>query len=156
MKTAVGLLIMALVFGLVIYMLVRRVWRLYRVISVSIPVANDVEAFSYRLTETIRGLRYRENPPAGAVRTFRAPAWQQWAVGLQDIRLEPAGSGNVLLTGPAFNVSLIGRGYTGARMIPYAGPQPVWPLLKGMLKIMGVGVGFFAASGVALFLFGPR
>jgi hypothetical protein len=156
MEIAGVLLIVALAFSAILFVEIRLVWRRYRVIAISLPVGSDSEAFSYKLTEAIRSLRFREGPQSGPVRVFQPPAWQQWAVGLQNICVEPAGSGMVLLTGPAFNVSLIGKAYPGGAMRPYAGPQPVWPLVRGMLRLMGAGLGVLATIGLALFLFGPR
>jgi hypothetical protein len=155
MQIAAVLFIFALVFGLILFLKIRLVWRRYRLIAISLPVGSDFEAFSFKLTEAIRSLRYREGSQSGPVRVFQAPAWQRWAVGLQDICVEPVGSGMVLLTGPAFNVSLIGKSYQGATMRPYTGPQSVWPLVKGMMRLMGAGVGVLAAIGLSLFLFAP-
>ncbi len=156
METIAILTMMVAGFAAVLFFKIRLVWRRYRVIAITLPVGSDPQAFNYRLTESIRRLRYREDAQPGAVRVFRAPAWQRWAVGLQDIAVEPAGSEMVLVTGPAFNVSLIRRSYPNAIERPYAGPQPVWPLFKGFMRIFGVGVASLAAIGLAVFLFAPR
>jgi hypothetical protein len=155
MEIAGALCVVALVFGLILFLKIRLIWRRFRVIAISLPVGSDSEAFSFKLTETIRSFRFREGTRSGPTRVFHAPAWQQWAVGLQDICVEPAGN-EILLTGPAFNISLIGKSWQGATQRPYTGPQPVWPLVKGMMRLMGAGVGVLAGIGIALFLFAPR
>jgi len=153
----VGVLaVFGLFFAGIVSLLIWFVWRRYRVIAVRLPVGGDLQAFHFKLTESIRSLGYRETTEAGPLRLFRAPAWQQWMVGLQDISLQPAGTDAVLMTGPSFNVSLIGRGYAGAVKQPYTGRQPVWPLCRGFMRLMGLGVGAFGAIFAGFFLLGVR
>lgn len=154
MEVAGFLLGFGLVFGAILSLGFWRVWRLYRVIAVVIPSGTDPQAFRYKLTEAIRSFRYRESVGTGPMATFRAPAWQKWAVGLQDISVEPAGAGAVLIAGPAFNVSRIARVFAGAAVRPYNGRQPFWPLVKGLMRIFAVLIVLLAASGLAAYLAG--
>lgn len=156
METLGIVAIFVLVFGAVLYFRIRRVWRMYRVIAITVSGGSDEEAFRYKLTESIRTLGFREVSQTGPVRSFRGPAWMRWCVGLQDISVEPAGSGAAVVTGPSFKVSVIGRLYPGAALRPYRGAQPVWPLCRGVLRLMAVGVGLLAASIVPFLLFGAR
>jgi hypothetical protein len=129
-----------------------RVWMKLRMIAVAIPAGSDPQALRYKLTETIRTYGFREATSG----LFRAPAWQKWAVGLQDISLEQAGGGAVLVTGPARAVSRIGRIFVGATAQPYNGRQPVWPLVKGCLRMFVILIVLFAASLLAAYLSGVR
>jgi len=151
----VGVLsIMGLCFAGVMFLLVRRVWLRYRVIAIAVSSGSDPQAFSYKLTEAIRTLGYRETPESGSSRVFQGPAWIRWITGLQNISVEPAGGGAVLVTGPAFSVSFVGKRFTGVTPRRYAGRQPVWPLLKGLLRLFGIGVAVMLAIGLAFYLFG--
>jgi hypothetical protein len=157
MEIAGVLAIFFLAFAGIMFLLIRRVWRRYRMIAVTVPCPGDFQAFSYKLTESIRSLNFREvAEAAGSGRVFRAPGWMKWTVGLQDISVEPAGSGAVVVTGPGFWVASIGRGFAGAAQQPYHGRQPVWPLLKGGLRLMGSVVLVVVASGVVAYLFAGR
>jgi hypothetical protein len=154
MEVVGALLLFALFFGGIMFFLVWRVWKRYRVIAIAIPAAGDPQAFRYKLTEAIRSLGFRQTAEAGLKAVFHAPAWQKWAVGLQDIFVEPSDNGSVQITGPAFNVGLVGRSFSGALVRPYKGPQPVWPLIKGSLRMMLVILLMTAASLLAAYLFG--
>jgi hypothetical protein len=132
------LALFGLIFAAIISLPIWRTWRKLRVIAVAIPAGSDPQAFRYKLTEAIRSFGYRAGAEAGPAAQFRAPAWQKWAIGLQDISVEPAGSGAVLVTGPARDVSRIGRAYAGASARPYSGRQPVWPLVKGCMKMFAI------------------
>lgn len=147
------LLVFALIFGGILFLLIRRVWKRYRVIAIAIPAAGDPQVFRYKLTEAIRSLGFRQTAEAGIKAVFHAPAWQKWAVGLQDILVEPWDNG-VQVIGPAFNVALVGRSFAGVEMRPYQGPQPVWPLIKGSLRMMLALVLLFAATLLAAYLAG--
>src|SRR5712692_10884027 len=103
METAVILLIFVLFFAGLISLLIRRVWRRFRMIAVAIPVGSDPQALRYKLTEAVRSYGYRAAAAAEPSVQFHAPAWQKWAVGLQDISVEPAGDTAILLTGPALS-----------------------------------------------------
>jgi hypothetical protein len=151
----VGVLsLFALFFGGIMFFLIRRVWKRYCVIAIAIPTAGDPQAFRYKLTEAIRSLGFRRQTEAGLKAVFHAPAWQKWAVGLQDILVEPSDNGGAQVTGPAFNVAIVGRSFSGAVVRPYQGPQPVWPLIKGMLRMVLAALILFAASLLAAYLFG--
>jgi hypothetical protein len=100
METAGILLVFGLVFATVMFLQIRRVWLRFRVIAIVVPSGGDLQASSFKLTEGFRGLGFREAPQSGSARVFRGPAWQKWAVGLQDISVEPAESGSFLITGP--------------------------------------------------------
>jgi hypothetical protein len=138
MEIVVFLFILMLVFAGLLYLPLRRAWVRLRMIAVAIPAGSDPQAFRYKITEAARSYGYRANAEEGPGVRFRAPAWQRWAVGLQDISVEPAGSGAVLVTGPARDVSRIGRAYAGASARPYSGRQPVWPLVKGCMKMFAI------------------
>jgi hypothetical protein len=154
MEVAGVLSIVGLCFAGVMFLLIRRVWLRYRVIAIAISSGSDPQAFSYKLTEAIRTLGYRETPESGSPGVFQGPAWMRWSTGLQNISVEPSEGGAVLVTGPAFWVSFVGRRFTGVTPRPYAGCQPVWPLLKGVLRLFGIGVATLFALGLALYLFG--
>jgi hypothetical protein len=156
MEMLAGIALFVLIFAAIIFLAVRRVWMRFRMIAVAIPEGSDPQAFRYKLTEAVRSFGYRAGAEAGPGARFRAPAWQKWAVGLQDISVEPAGSGAVLVTGPALSVSQIGRGFAGATAQPYNGRQPVWPLAKGIMRIFGIGIVLLAASFLAAYLSGVR
>jgi len=156
MEIVGALAVFGLFFTAIASFLVWFVWRRYRVIALRLPAGTDLQAFHFNLTEAIRSLGYRETSEPGPRRLFRAPAWQQWTVGLQDITVEPAAGDAVLLTGPSFNVSLIGRGYKGCAKQPYTGRQPVWPLCRGFMRLTGLGLGTFGALFVGFLLFGAR
>jgi hypothetical protein len=154
MEIAGILLLFALIFGGILFIFIRRVWKSYRVIAIAIPTAGDPQAFRYRLTEAIRSLGFRQTTETGLKAAFHAPAWQKWAVGLQDILVEPSDSSGFQVTGPAFNVTLVGRSFSGIMVRPYSGPQPVWPLIKGTLRMMLAILILFAASLLAAYLLG--
>jgi hypothetical protein len=145
-----------LVFAAIFWLLIRRVWLRYRVIALLVPRVGDPQTFNFKMTEAIRGLNFREDGQERERRVFRAPNWMKWVVGLQDISVEEAGGGAVLVTGPGFWVSSIGKSFTGVTMRQYQGSQPVWPLLKGCLRLMGGGVVALAATGFAVYVFGVR
>jgi hypothetical protein len=132
------LALFGLIFAAIISLPIWRIWRKLRVIAVAIPAGSDPQVLRYKLTEAIRSFGYRAGAEAGPAAQFRAPAWQKWAVGLQDISVEPSGGGAVLVTGPARDVSRIGRTFAGATAQTYNGRQPVWPLFKGFMKMFAV------------------
>ncbi len=136
MEIAIAIFVFVVMFGGIFALAVWIAWRKLRVIAVAIPADTDTQALRYKLTEMIRACGFRES--TGSV--FRAPAWQRWAVGLQDISIEQAESGGVLVLGPARDVSRIGRLFAGATPQPYTGRQPVWPLVKGFLNLFGTGI----------------
>jgi hypothetical protein len=37
---------------------------------------------------------------------------------------------------------------------PYHGRQPVWPLCRGLIRLIAVGISLFAATVVPFYLFG--
>src|SRR5258708_11876071 len=156
MQTAAILSIFVLFFAGLIWLLVRRVWKRFRMIAVAIPVGSDPQALRYKLTEEFRSFGYRAGEAAGPSVRFLAPAWQKWAVGLQDISVEPAGEGALLVTGPALSVSRIGRRFTGATVRPYNGRQPVWPLVRGCLRMFAILLALTVASMLAAYLSGVR
>ena len=80
----------------------------------------------------------------------------KWAVGLQDISVDPSDAGAVLVTGPAFQVSRAIGHFSGASKKPYQGPQPVWPLAKGFMRLLASGLALFAASIVTAYLAGVQ
>jgi hypothetical protein len=148
-----GLLaLFGVIFAAIISLPLWRAWMKLRMIAVAIPAGSDPQAVRYKLTEAIRSYGFRE----AASGLFRAPAWQKWAVGLQDISLEQAGSGAVLVTGPARAVSRIGRIFAGVTAQPYNGRQPVWPLVKGCLRMFAILIVLFAASLLAVYLSGVQ
>jgi hypothetical protein len=156
MELAGFLLAFALVFAAIMWFGIWRIWKLYRVITVAVPTGADAQAFRFKLTEAIRSLRYRPDTAPGPVAVFHAPAWQKWAVGLQDISVEPGDAGSVLVTGPAFNVSqAVGR-FAGAAKKPYQGRQPVWPLVKGCMRIFATGIVLVTASILTAYLAGVQ
>ena len=156
MEIAAALALMLLFFAAVFFVLIRRVWLRYRVIAIMVPFDSDAQACNFKLTEAIRSRGFREDPQQGQGRLFRPSALMRWMVGLQDISVEPsAGSGGVLVTGPAFWVLPIAKAFAGTSGRPYQGPQPVWPLLKACLRLMGVGVAVLAATGLAIYFFVP-
>lgn len=148
------LLIFLLVFAAILFVPLRIAWMRFRLIAVSIPAGSDPQAFRYKLIEAIRSFGYRAAVEAAASAQFSAPAWLKWAVGLQDISVSPAAGGVVLVTGPAMHVSPIGKTFAGAARQPYDGPQPVWPLVKGILKIFAIGLVVTGASIGAAVVFG--
>jgi hypothetical protein len=138
MEIAIAIVVFLVMFGGIFALAVWIAWRKLRMIAVAIPADSDMQALRYKLTEMIRASGFRES--TGSV--FRAPAWQRWAVGLQDISIGQADSGGVLVMGPARDVSRIGRVFAGATTQPYTGRQPVWPLIKGFLNLFGTGIVF--------------
>jgi len=145
-----------LVFGAILAFAIRRVWKLYRVVAVSIPTGADSQAFRFKLTEAIRSLGYRADASPGPTALFHAPAWQRWAVGLQDITVEQLSTEAVLLTGPAFNISRIAPIFAGAAKAPYHGQQPVWPLAKGFSRLFAALIVVFTASLLTAYLAGVQ
>src|SRR5580693_65280 len=129
------LALFGLIFAASVFLLVRRVWMRFRMIAVVIPAGSDPQALRYKFTEAFRSFGYRAEAEAGPGARFRAPAWMKWAVGLQDISVSPAVGEAILVTGPALYVSRIGKYFAGATRQPYEGRQPVWPLVKGFLRI---------------------
>ena len=150
-----GLLLPLAVLALIVALLIRRVWMRFRVVAVAIP-GTDLQALRYKLAEYLRSNGFRPEPESVPTARYRAPAWMKWVVGLQDIRVEPTGNGGLLVTGPALQVSRIGRHWAGASRQQYQGPQPVWPLVKGCLRIFGIGVILVAGLIAALLFFVPR
>lgn len=136
MEILIAVVVFAVMFGGIFALAIWIAWRKLRMIAVAIPADSDMQALRYKLTEMIRACGFRES--TGNV--FRAPAWQRWAVGLQDISIEQADRGGVLVMGPARHVSQVGRIFAGATMRPYTGRQPVWPLVKGFLHLFGTGI----------------
>ena len=125
-------------------------------IAVAIPVGSDPQALRYKLTEAVRSFGYRAGEAAGPGVRFLAPAWQKWAVGLQDITVEPAGQGALRVTGPALSISRVGRGFAGATFQSYNGRQPVWPLVRGLMRLFAIGIVLFAVSILGAYLSGVR
>jgi hypothetical protein len=156
MEIIAVLSIFGLVFGAIMAFGIWRVWRKFRMIAVAIPAGTDPQAFRYKLTEVIRALGYRENAVPGPTVAFRAPNWQKWAVGLQDILVEPAPTGAVIVTGPAVNVSRISRVFSGAATQPYSGRQPVLPLFKGFMRLFAAGLILTVGSILAAYLAGVK
>jgi hypothetical protein len=156
METAAVLSIFLLVFGAILFLQIRRAWLRYRVIAVLVPRVGDAQLFSYKITESIRNLRFREGEHSGRERLFRAPAWMKWAVGLQDISVAETSGEAVLVTGPGFWVSSVAGNFASVTRQPYQGRQPVWPLLKGILRLMGCGLVLLALCGLAAYLFAGR
>lgn len=156
MEVVAVLVFLFLVFAATFWLLIRRVWLRYRVIALLVPRVGDPQTFTCKMTEAIRGLNFREDGQARERRVFRAPNWMKWVVGLQDIAVEEVGGDAVLVTGPGFWVSSIGKSFAGVTMRPYQGRQPVWQLLKGCLRLMGGGVVALAATGFAAYVFGVR
>jgi len=152
MDILVVLALFGLVFAAIFSLLVRRVWMRFRMIAIAVPAGSDPQAFHYKLTEAIRSFGYRPDPGAGPSAGFCSPGWQKWAVGLQDISVLPDVGGAVLITGPALNVSRIGKVFTGVTAQPYNGRQPVWPLIKGCIRIFAVLLVLLAACGLAAYL----
>ena len=156
MQIAAILAVVFLVFAAIFWLLIRRVWRRYRLIAVLVPRAGDPQTFDYQMTEAIRNLNFREGAPEGTRRVFHAPNWMKWVVGLQDISVEQAGEAAVLVSGPGFWVSSIARNFAGVCVRPYEGRQPVWPLLRGCLRLMGGGLVALVLTGFAAYVFGVR
>jgi hypothetical protein len=156
MTTAGALSIIFLFFAAVIFLLIRRVWLRYRLIAVMVPRAGDPQVFSYKLIETIRGLGFRETSLAGGSGVYQPPAWLKWSVGLQDISVAPAGGEAVLVTGPGFWVSSVGRRFPGATRQRYDGRQPVWPLIKACLRLVAALLVLTVAFVTAAYLSGVR
>jgi hypothetical protein len=146
------LLVFGLFFAGIVCLLFWFAWRRLRMIAIVIPQGSDPQAFRFQLTEAIRSLGFRPNADVGPSAEFRAPAWQKWAVGLQDISVSPSGSGMIRVTGPALNVSLIGRRFAGVIPQPYEGHQSAWPLVKGVLRLMAIPIGLAVVGGLALYL----
>src|SRR5258708_28871102 len=113
MQTAAILSIFVLIFAGLIWLLIRRVWKRFRIIAVAIPVGSDPQALRYKLTEAVRSFGYRPDAAAEPGLRFLAPAWQKWASRLQDISVEPAGDGALLVTPPPLTVSRIVRRFSG-------------------------------------------
>jgi hypothetical protein len=154
MELAAFLVAFALFFGAIMSFGIWFIWGKYRIISVAIPTGSDPQASRFKLSEVIRSIRYQETGEPGPSSTYRPPAWMKWAVGLQDIRVEPASMGAFLVTGPAFNVKLVGKSFAGTLPRPYQGPQPVGPLFKGFMRLFATGMVALAACGVTAYLVG--
>jgi hypothetical protein len=156
METAGVLSILLIVFAAIVFLFIRLIWIRYRLIAVIVPQTGDIQAAGYKLVEAIRSLGFREGSHPGPARVYRAPAWMKWAVGLQDISVAPAGSEAVLVTGPGFWVSSVGRRFPGATRRPYDGHQPVWPLFKGCMRLAGMLLLLTVTSCVAAYVFTVR
>ncbi len=73
MELVIFLAVFGVGFVSVIGVLLWVIWRKYRIVTIAIPAGTDLQAFHFKLSETIRSFGFRPDGNSGATSIFHAP-----------------------------------------------------------------------------------
>jgi hypothetical protein len=121
-----------------------------RLITVVVPVGADPRPVRDCLVTAIRAYRYYESMERGPD-VFAPTPWVRWLFGSSDIAIAPAAA-TLLVTCPAEFYGAIRRIQPAASAGPYPGREPLWPVVRGGLRLSGLlTVGLLLVAVLAYF-----
>lgn len=106
-----------------------------RLITVMVPFGGDPQPVHDGLVAAIRAYSYRESAEGGPD-VFSPRPWERWLFGSADISITSGAT--LLVTYPAEFYGAIQRILPGATARPYAGREPVWPIVRGGLRLSAI------------------
>jgi len=128
-------------------------WRFrprWRLITVAVPVDSNPQPVRDRLYDAIRAYRYQESA-AGEPTVFTARPWTRWLFGAADISIAPVATA-LMVTCPAEFYGAIRRIVPNATARPYAGREPLWPVVRGGLRLSAILVACVLVLGVVAYV----